>query len=281
MTNSRRVAAGGAAPAHAYSAAAIQHAVAAGVRGIEHGNLIDDASAHALARAQGYMVPTLVAYESLLQHGKSMGLTAAQLDKARVVRDQGLNSLAVAASAGVTLGFGTDLLGDQHPMQSLEFSIRAQVQPAWDVLRSATVENAEILNNDGEARGHRGRCIRRPDRDRGRSSQGPGSATRTGATHAADHAGRQTSQDGPAPRKGDLVSDDRASPSTTASGSFGRAARMSGSGRSGQLHPSQSGHGCELPRSVTSHLPTYSEPCSRAILTAVRISGASSLALTC
>lgn len=136
--------------AHAYSAAAIQHAVAAGVRGIEHGNLIDDASAHALARAQGYMVPTLVAYESLLQHGKSMGLTAVQLDKARVVRDQGLNSLAVAASAGVTLGFGTDLLGDQHPMQSLEFSIRAQVQPAWDVLRSATVENAEILNMTGK-----------------------------------------------------------------------------------------------------------------------------------
>jgi imidazolonepropionase-like amidohydrolase len=136
--------------AHAYSAAAIRHAVAAGVRGIEHGNLIDDEAARALVRAKGYMVPTLVAYESLLKHGKAMGLTAVQLDKARVVRDQGLNSLAVAAAAGVTLGFGTDLLGDQHPMQSLEFSVRAQVQSAWDVLRSATAVNAGILNMAGK-----------------------------------------------------------------------------------------------------------------------------------
>jgi imidazolonepropionase-like amidohydrolase len=136
--------------AHAYSAAAIRHAVAAGVRGIEHGNLIDDDSAQALVRAKGYMVPTLVAYESLIQHGKAMGLTAVQLDKARIVRDHGFNSLAVAAAARVTLGFGTDLLGNQHPMQSLEFSIRAQVQPAWDVLRSATLVNAEILNMVGK-----------------------------------------------------------------------------------------------------------------------------------
>lgn len=136
--------------AHAYSADAIRHAVAAGVRGIEHGNLIDSDAAQALARADGYMVPTLVAYESLMQHGKAMGLTAVQLDKARVVRDQGLNSLAIAAAAGVRLGFGTDLLGDQHPMQSLEFSVRAQVQSAWDVLRSATIVNAAILNMTGK-----------------------------------------------------------------------------------------------------------------------------------
>jgi imidazolonepropionase-like amidohydrolase len=135
--------------AHAYSAAAIRHAVAAGVRGIEHGNLIDADTAQALAAAQGYMVPTLVAYESLLQNGRAMGLTEVQMDKARVVRDQGLNSLATAAAAGVTLGFGTDLLGDQHPMQSMELSIRAQVQPAWDVLRSATLVNADILGMSG------------------------------------------------------------------------------------------------------------------------------------
>jgi imidazolonepropionase-like amidohydrolase len=136
--------------AHAYSADAIRHAVAAGVRGIEHGNLIDADAAQTLARADGYMVPTLVAYESLLLHGKSIGLTAVQLDKARIVRDQGLNSLAIAAAAGVRLGFGTDLLGDQHSMQSLEFSVRAQVQSAWDVLRSATIVNAEILNMTGK-----------------------------------------------------------------------------------------------------------------------------------
>ncbi len=136
--------------AHAYSADAIRHAVAAGVRGIEHGNLIDEDAANCLAGAKGFMVPTLVAYESLLLNAKAMGLTDVQHEKARIVRDQGLNSIGIAAAAGVTIGFGTDLLGSQHYMQALEFSIRSQVQPAWDVLRSATVVNAEILNMAGK-----------------------------------------------------------------------------------------------------------------------------------
>ncbi len=135
--------------AHAYTADSIRHAVAQGVRGIEHGNLIDADAAHRLAAAGGYMVPTLVAYESLHINGAAMGLTDAQQGKARAVRDQGLHSVEIAAAAGVALGFGSDLLGNQHHMQSLEFSIRSQVQSPWDVLASATHVNAEILNMSG------------------------------------------------------------------------------------------------------------------------------------
>ena len=135
--------------AHAYTADSIRHAVAQGVRGIEHGNLIDADAAYRLAAAGGYMVPTLVAYESLHINGAAMGLTDAQQGKARAVRDQGLHSVEIAAAAGVQLGFGSDLLGNQHYLQSLEFSIRSQVQSPWDVLASATSVNAEILNMSG------------------------------------------------------------------------------------------------------------------------------------
>jgi imidazolonepropionase-like amidohydrolase len=135
--------------AHAYTADAIRHAVAQGVRGIEHGNLIDADAAQRLCAAGGYMVPTLVAYESLARNGTAMGLSDAQQGKARAVRDQGLHSVEVAAAAGVTLGFGSDLLGNQHHLQSLEFSLRAQVQAPWAVLASATTVNAGILNMDG------------------------------------------------------------------------------------------------------------------------------------
>jgi imidazolonepropionase-like amidohydrolase len=138
------------ATAHAYSAQAISHAVAAGVRCIEHGNLIDAKAAGELAKAGGYMVPTLAAYEALHLHGDAMGLTAGQKAKAKAVRDQGLHSVEIAAKAGVPLGFGSDLLGQYHYMQSLEFSIRGQVQSAWDVLISATLVNAEILNLGGK-----------------------------------------------------------------------------------------------------------------------------------
>lgn len=131
--------------AHAYGADAIRHAVASGVRCIEHGNLIDDDAAKRLAAAGGFMVPTLVTYESLHRNGRAMGLTEAQLGKAREVRDQGFRSIEIAASAGVRLGFGSDLLGDQHGLQSMEFSLRAHVQSPWDVLASVTLVNAEIL----------------------------------------------------------------------------------------------------------------------------------------
>lgn len=140
---------GSSVTAHAYTADAIRHAVKNGVRGIEHGNLIDADAASELARSGGYMVPTLVAYESLHQNGKAMGLTDAQMGKARTVRDQGLRSLEIAEAADVPLGFGSDLLGHQHHLQSLEFSIRAQVQSPWTVLASATLVNAEIVGMKG------------------------------------------------------------------------------------------------------------------------------------
>jgi imidazolonepropionase-like amidohydrolase len=49
--------------AHAYTAAAITRAAKAGVRTIEHGNLIDAPAAKLLAERGGYLVPTLVTYE--------------------------------------------------------------------------------------------------------------------------------------------------------------------------------------------------------------------------
>ncbi len=48
-------------------------------------------------------------------------------------------------SAGVKMGFGTDLLGDQYPRQGTEFTIRAEVLKPFDILHSATAVNAEIL----------------------------------------------------------------------------------------------------------------------------------------
>ena len=64
--------------------------------------------------------------------------------------DAGLASLEIAREAGVRIGFGTDLLGELHAQQSRELSIRARVLPPLEVLRSATLVNAEILGRAGE-----------------------------------------------------------------------------------------------------------------------------------
>ena len=72
------------------------------------------------------------------------------LDKLKIVKDAGLKSIEICKTAGVKLGFGTDLLGNSFEHQSREFEIRRQAQPIRDVIRSATKLNAEILQQEGE-----------------------------------------------------------------------------------------------------------------------------------
>jgi imidazolonepropionase-like amidohydrolase len=136
--------------AHAYTPEAMARCVRHGVRSIEHGNLLDQETAELMARAGAFLVPTLVTYEALHREGKQWGLPQVSIDKIKDVREAGLQSLERARAAGVKMGFGTDLLGETHRHQSLEFSIRAQVLSPFEVLQSATVVNAELLNRSGE-----------------------------------------------------------------------------------------------------------------------------------
>ncbi len=136
--------------AHAYTPQAITHAVACGVRSIEHANLIDAAAAQQVAAKGAYVVPTLVTYDALENLGEELGMTPAMLEKLAVVREAGLNSLEVCQSAGVNMGFGTDLLGTTHEDQSREFLIRAEIQKPYEVIDSATRTNARILCQEGQ-----------------------------------------------------------------------------------------------------------------------------------
>jgi imidazolonepropionase-like amidohydrolase len=136
--------------AHAYTAEAISHAANCGVRSIEHANLIDAEAARLLVEKGAYVVPTLVTYDALDRRGEELGLTAAMLEKLALVRKTGLDSLTICRDAGVKIGFGTDLLGSTHDDQSREFLIRAEVQPAHEVIDSATRIGAEILCRKGE-----------------------------------------------------------------------------------------------------------------------------------
>lgn len=135
--------------AHAYTAAAITRAAKAGVRTIEHGNLIDSAAAKLLAAGGGYLVPTLVTYEVMRREAPRAKLPAFSVAKLETVLAAGLESIQIALDAGLKLGFGTDLLGEFHAYQAEELQIRARVQEPRAVLASATVVNAEILGQTG------------------------------------------------------------------------------------------------------------------------------------
>jgi imidazolonepropionase-like amidohydrolase len=136
--------------AHAYTPKAITRAVRAGVKSIEHGNLLDEAAAREMAHHGAWLVPTLVTYDSLAREGRRLGWSAAMMDKLDQVRRHGLDSLRIAKAHGVSIGFGTDLLGAMHADQANEFAIRAQVLPPAEVLISATSVNARLLGQEGQ-----------------------------------------------------------------------------------------------------------------------------------
>jgi len=136
--------------AHAYTPEAIRRAIGNGVRSIEHANLIDAPTAAAVAEAGGFVVPTLVTYDALYRFGREFGVAEGSLAKLADVREAGLRSLEILRDAGVKIGYGTDLLGPMHKYQSREFVIRAEALTPFEVIRSATVINAELLNRFGE-----------------------------------------------------------------------------------------------------------------------------------
>jgi imidazolonepropionase-like amidohydrolase len=136
--------------AHAYVPDAIIQAVRAGVRSIEHGNLLDDEAARVMAEHGCFLVPTLVTYDQIAEFGRQLRFPAESMAKLADVLSAGLVAIEKALSAGVKLGFGTDLLGETHDAQSKEFQLRARAQAPLDVLRSATLVNAELLGKTGE-----------------------------------------------------------------------------------------------------------------------------------
>ena len=131
--------------AHLYTDAAIRRAVELGVHSVEHANLIEPGTARLAAERGATVVPTLVTFEALKEEGASLGLPPVSVAKVDDVRLRGLQSLDILQAAGVTLAYGTDLLGEMHRHQSREFTIRAQVLPPRAVLASALGTAARLL----------------------------------------------------------------------------------------------------------------------------------------
>lgn len=134
--------------AHAYSPEAIRHAVTNGVRSIEHGNLLDGETARLMAERGAVLVPTLVTYRAMAEHGKALGMSAIGLEKNAQVLESGMTAIERAAEAGVLVGFGTDLMGSLESEQLRGLEVQHEVQGTLELLRSVTSRNAAIIGDD-------------------------------------------------------------------------------------------------------------------------------------
>ena len=135
--------------AHAHTAEAVIRCIENGVRSIEHATIVDASTAARVAGSTAFVVPTLIVLHLLSEAGDSLGLSPVMQAKAKEVNQHALSSLELLYRAGARIGFGTDLLGSLMDRQSSEFSLRREVMSAADVLRSATVVNAELLGEAG------------------------------------------------------------------------------------------------------------------------------------
>ena len=137
------------AMAHAYSPRAVTRAVQAGVRSIEHGNLIDEATAKVMKTEGAFLVPTLSTYAALSNEGERLGWSTEMLAKLATVSARGIESVQLALAEGVPVVFGTDLLGHMHGRQNGEFDLRAPVMSPVQMLQSATFTAAQLLREEG------------------------------------------------------------------------------------------------------------------------------------
>jgi imidazolonepropionase-like amidohydrolase len=136
--------------AHAYNDASVRNCLESGVRSIEHGNLIDEQTAHLIAETGAYLVPTLVTYEALSEEGKSYGVPEENIRKIDEAHEHGITALRHAYEAGVKIASGSDLLGHLQDRKARELEIKTEIMSPMESLVSATRTNAELFGMESE-----------------------------------------------------------------------------------------------------------------------------------
>ena len=131
--------------AHCYADRSIILCAEAGIRTIEHGNLMTEAGAEAMRKAGAYLVPTLVTYEVAARDGDKYGLADFQRRKTAIALERGAQAVAVARSMGIKIGSGSDLLGPMQIHKGEQLSLLARVLGPMEAIVATTRTNAEII----------------------------------------------------------------------------------------------------------------------------------------
>jgi imidazolonepropionase-like amidohydrolase len=137
-------AAGSYVMAHTYCPEAIQNCLQAGVRSIEHGNLMDPETAQMLKDKNAFYVPTLTVYDLITKEGRD-GLDSYSIEKLELVGYKGLEALELAYRKGAKIGSGSDIIGPFQHLKGRELALKAEVMTPMEAIVSATRTNAELI----------------------------------------------------------------------------------------------------------------------------------------
>jgi imidazolonepropionase-like amidohydrolase len=134
--------------AHCYSDRSILNSVAAGIRTIEHGNLLTEKAARAIKDAGAYLVPTIVTYEMISRMGPSLGVPENMVRKINEAREKAFDALATAKRVGCIIASGSDLLGPMQVYKGVELELKARVLGPMGAIVATTKTNAEMLRQE-------------------------------------------------------------------------------------------------------------------------------------
>lgn len=137
-------AAGSYVMAHAYSSGAIRYCVEAGIRTIEHGNLLNEETAALMADNGTYYVPTMTTYDVLAKEA-CHELDPQTLEKLEQVSHTAHQAVVLAHNAGVKIGSGSDIIGPYQHLKGRELSLKAEAMSPMEAIVSATRTNAEMV----------------------------------------------------------------------------------------------------------------------------------------
>ncbi len=112
--------------AHAHGTEGIKLAVEAGVASIEHGSFLDDDGARLMAERGTYLVPTLMAGETVLKAADSGILTGLRGEKARSAGKAMREAIKRAVAHKVLIALGTDSGVYEHGRNGREFRLMVE-----------------------------------------------------------------------------------------------------------------------------------------------------------
>ena len=131
---------------HAYTPVAIQRAIAAGVKVIEHGHLMDEATAKLMAENDVWL-----SFQPFTDDGHAPPLAPANMERLRQVWTGTERTVALAKQHGVRVAFGTDILFTPTggARQGADLAKMVKWYDAAEVLAMATSVNAALLKLSG------------------------------------------------------------------------------------------------------------------------------------
>ena len=130
--------------AHCHTSPAMNNALAAGVRSLEHGSMLDEATAARIADAGAYMVATLAILDVLAEtlDPETSGHGYMKLE---LIRTEMPASVRLAVRSGVTIGSGSDLLGSRQARRGAELAAKAPIMGPMEAIVSATRTNSRLF----------------------------------------------------------------------------------------------------------------------------------------